>query len=145
MLNPHPPLSGIPFALITALIIFEFLFFITKDIKYKTTSTLLLYLAVVLISLTYFSGYWGVDHAQGSFSVSVTEIENHKVLALISLFSMCPLLLFGSLRTKFSESNCIYSFYCFFIVLSYLMIIVTSFKGGELVFKHGAGVQVQLE
>lgn len=140
-LNPHPPLSAFPLVILTLIVLLE-IFLVFRNIeKVRSLSTLLLCFLAVISPLTYFSGYWGVDFANRSFEISQDLIEGHQMLAHLYLFFLVATLAlaFAALKAEFSKKAFLVA-YRIFLVLTYLIIVLTSAKGGELVFEHGAGV-----
>lgn len=144
ILNPHPPLSSVPAVLMTIVVAAELLSLIGTKLprdKIKYFSFIVLIIACCLSPLTYFSGYYASEYASQSFQIKQEIIVNHQIYAQLYLLSIFPLMLFAYLQIKEPQKKALYYLFCLFLVLSYSLLITTSYKGGDLVFEHGAGVK----
>lgn len=145
-MNPHPPLSSLPFPLALLLTAIELLIICGYNLE-QTKKIILLALALSL-PLTYFSGYWGSDFANLSFTVPESEILKHQGYAKFALFLFFPLLLIPLLIAVSESSATARVRYTLKLLYRALLLaftsclLYTSFLGGELVFSHGAGVRV---
>ncbi len=144
MYNPHPPLSGFPFTLTTIAVVITIIApFTNNSISLRNFGGKIFLLACIITPITYFSGYWGLDHAEKSFKISAELIEEHQNVAQLSLFFYIITLLFYFLSMALPEKKLISTLYTLLLLLTFGCTALTSFKGGELVFTHGAGVSAE--
>ena len=145
MLNPHPPLSGVPSTLLCLIVGAELLSYFWKQDSCRSFARTLLYVLCVAAPITYYSGYFGSDFASQSFSVPEDAISEHQAYAQFFLISLVPCLVLQLAARDAEDSLKKYlrGLYLALLVLSFSIGMLVSFKGGELVFRHGAGVQLQ--
>ncbi len=144
MLNPHPPLSAFPAVILTLIVFFELVSIFQHDPFYRRAVRLLLCILIIISPLTYFSGYFGAEAALAIREIPQKIIERHQLTAKIYLFALIPCVI-----AHFAEDECKsprsrkYTtwFFRICLLLAYAIILLTSFRGGELVFTHGAGVK----
>ena len=143
MPNPHPPLSGFPLVILSLIFLTELLqLYKPSDVRTLFVDGLLVALAI-FSPLTYFSGYIGVEYISDLSNVGSEYIENHQLIAKLFLLTLIPLLLLRILSKKESaKRELLKKCYFVFLIVSFALVCCASFKGGELVFKHGAGVQL---
>ena len=146
VVNPHPPLSAFPAVLLTLTIGLELYSVLKKSEYFSLLARRAFYLVCVISPLTYYTGYWGSDFANQSFSVPEDDIMFHQTIAEALLMSLA-LTLICSLASKHAEhgKNVVNGFYRLFLFTSYCIVLYTSFLGGHLVFSHGAGVDLYQE
>jgi len=147
-MNPHPPLSGFPIVLLILLCGGEILWFCApKTYQGPAVRIFLLVGTLLFVPLTYFSGDWGVDAANQAqiFKITTDQISFHQNTAKLLLLSVVPLLLFGLLKSSalYGRSITVRISYLISLALSLTLCILTSYRGGELVFTHGAAVTAE--
>lgn len=135
-MNPHPPLTGFPLAILTLLVVNEMLY--RRSDRGKTRLFLLGCLVPCTV-VTYISGYWGVDFAKG---VSTDLISTHQAYAKFLLLLLFPLALFGILaHLRGTTERWLPGVYYLLLLFALALVIKIGSLGGDLVFVHGAGVQ----
>ena len=148
MVNPHPPLSSFPFVLIVLLLIIELLSLNSADAdRWNGVTRFLVFALCAALPLTYFSGYFGADFAHRQFEVPDEAILKHQLWAKLSLLSgAVPVLLFFLADCSRSErpglARRLRAVFRLSLLVLALFLARVSFLGGELVFSHGAGVEV---
>jgi len=148
MINPHPPLSGFPLAICFIITCCEILKHKFKKEKLSTVCNYLTFFGLLIFPLVYYSGYQGVNYISKGFSSEL--IAEHQRLAKFFLFTCIPYLV---LRTAIAFEKSLLGIIsddikeileavltCFSVAILGL-VLYTSHLGGELVFKHGAGVE----
>ena len=146
MFNLHPPLSSFPFVILTLVVIFEAINHVYRWKLSKDIANTLLIALCIFAPLTYLSGYYNIDKASASFEVSEDLIAAHQAVAKFFLISLVPCVLLAFLEKAATRGKHFYLIaYYFFLLISYGLVIFTSFRGGELVFCYGAGVNLTYE
>lgn len=149
MLNPHPPLAAFPAVLLTLAVGAEAMSYLLLREQLRRFAKGVLCALALCTPLTYISGYWGVDHAQGSFKVPEQAITQHQASAKLFLLTVVPLCIVALLQNLVVEGvgaerkqRVIRGFYLALLLLCCACGFTTSYLGGSLVFSHGAGVLV---
>ena len=147
MINFHPPLSSFPAVTLVLAVASELIAFFKRHNKlasnsYRVMAQRLIFIGCCFTCVTYLSGYFGEDQASQTFEVPTNIIATHQAWAKAILVSLIPLIIFTILRNM-SAKLAVNVLYYFFLTLSLGLTIYTSYLGGTLVFKHGAGVEVQ--
>ena len=147
MFNPHPALTGFPFVLLVILAVVEFFRLVLKRPGLDKTAEVLLLALAVTTPLTFFSGYLGASDSNRSYLVDPDIIERHRAVGRLLVISLVPTILTAYLRRsilnkEITEPRAITAFYLFFLTASLSLAVWTGYRGGDLVFEHGAGVQV---
>lgn len=145
MLNPHPPLSGVPSTLLCLIVGAELLSYFWQRDACRSFARTLLYILCIATPITYYSGYFGSDYASQSFSVPEDAIGEHQAYAQFFLISLVPCLVLQLAARDAEDSLKKYlrGLYLALLFLSFAIGLLVSFKGGELVFRHAAGVRLQ--
>ncbi len=143
MINPHPPLTGVPITLVTLALGAECVSFFWRKNECRTFAATLVRILCVLALLTYYSGYFGAEQASLSFEVPKDRISEHQAYAKFFLISLIPCLSFSFLeRNQEMNAGWFRPAYLFFLLLSAVLCILVSSHGGALVFDFGAGVDL---
>ncbi len=149
MLNPHPPLAAFPAVLLTLTLGAEAASYVILRDELRRFAKSTLWTLVLFAPLTYISGYWGVDHANGSYKVPEQAIVQHQASAKLFLLTLVPLCIVALLQNLVVEGDgaekklrVIRGFYLALLLLCGACGFTTSYLGGSLVFSHGAGVLV---
>lgn len=144
MYNFHPVLTSFPFALLSCVLVAELLVLFWPK-PFAGIATLWVLVCSILGTLAaFFSGYQASDLANASFVVSDSLIENHHSWGRLLLFAIFPCLAlkYAAVNAKYSR-NFFKASYLVLLVTCWLLALYTGYLGGNLVFKHGAGVRVQ--
>ncbi len=136
-MNPHPPLTGVPFALVLLLGVNELFY---KRSARRATRIFLLWCLLGGSIVTCLTGYWGADFAH---DLPPGLIGTHQAYAWLFLLSLCPLILFGLLDHLRSGNKVLTVAFYLCLATALGVVIKVGSLGGELVFEHGAGVSVQ--
>lgn len=149
LMNPHPPLAAFPAVLLTLVLGAEIASYLILRDELRRFAKLSLWALALFTPLTYISGYWGVDHANASFTVPEQAIAQHQASAKLFLLTMVPLCIVALLQNLVVEGDgaekkkrVIRGFYLALLLLCGACGFTTSYLGGSLVFSHGAGVLV---
>lgn len=141
----HPPFSGVPFGLALLIVFLEVINLRVKSPKINSAIDINLIALAIFVIISFITGYQAADDVNVTFSVHPEIIEQHFSMARIAL--ILSLLTVG-LRfiAKVATINPKWWQLCYYILLISLFgcIIRTGIMGGELVFKHGAGVYAPL-
>ncbi|MFN8389258.1 MAG: hypothetical protein U0136_03105 [Bdellovibrionota bacterium] len=146
--NPHPPLSGFPVVILTLLV----LSIGWNRYLHRDESAIQDFLSVMLglfAVLTYYSGYWGFDRANQSFSVDEAAILRHQGYARFFVLLVVPLLLIGAVRKAAPPEReqlrrALRLFWEISVLGLWILGAYASALGGRLVFDHGAAVRAAL-
>lgn len=142
MFNPHPPLTGFPIV-ITTLFIFIELYSLLKKKDLKPLSVFLLSCLLVFSISTFISGFFGFDYANTIKDVPENLVDQHQSFAKVHLILLVLMIIFYSLREFYNlGSKFFITSYFLILIIFALNIYYVGFLGGELVFKHGAGVAI---
>jgi len=142
-MNPHPPLSGFPFVILALIALTELLRLFSNREILNSAAKYLAILLVVISPITYYSGYWGVDYANQTFNVAEEFINRHQAFAQGFLLTLVPFAVCSFLHHSNLQSKKLRTLYLASLLVSLGVVAITSFKGGELVFSHGAGVNTE--
>ena len=150
LFNPHPPLTGAPGTLLVLACASELLYSALTCKQhpaarhFRTSSTVFVIAAVLLVPLTYYSGYWGAEAASQTFQISDELVGTHQAWGKFALISCFPsMVLFGLERFGNNAPNWLRPVYLGLLAVSTALVLYTSYQGGELVFRHGAAVSAQ--
>ena len=146
--NPHPPLTGLPSALLLFVVVAECLAALARDEQRQKVFTACagigLWMCVLIAPLTYFSGYWGADIASApdsAFTVPEEVINRHEAFGRFFLFLLVVTCLLRLVASKAVASRrALFWAYGVMLTMSFAVLVFTSFLGGDLVFSYGAGV-----
>lgn len=142
MFNPHPPLTGFPIVITTLFILVE-LYSLFKNRVLKPLSVFLLSSLVVFSVSTFISGYFGFDYANTIKDTPENLVDRHQSFAKVHLILLVIMIIFYSLKEFYNLKNKLFiSSYFLTIIIFAINIYYVGFLGGQLVFKHGAGVAV---
>ena len=140
----HPPLSSFPFVLTTLVVLSEVTALITGKNIYARAAHLLLALCIVISVGTYYSGYFAAESASRSFSVPQTAISQHQAVAQGALIALAVTVLLSYLRHVAVQGRLGFQLaYGLSLLASYTLVLYTGYLGAELVFSHGAGVEIR--
>ena len=138
-MDPHPPLSGFPLTLICLLLVAEGLGFKLNEARIAPIRIFLLSAMTLIVPLTYLSGLYAIEQG-GNWSLDQgDQISHHQLMAKLILIIIVPVILFGFLKSYY-PSKFLNIIYLLFILTTAILVAYTSFKGGQLVFKHGVGL-----
>lgn len=141
--NPHPPLSSFPFVILSLLLLIEvYSLFAKNKSSIRPVSIFLVTILAIISPLTYYSGFWGLEFAEQSFTIPDAKIDQHQMYARLYLITLVPTSLFYSLKTSNENSKILCYLYRLSLLLSLALVGYVSFLGGSLVFNHGAGVKL---
>jgi len=143
MVNLHPPLTAFPPALLVLCIIFELKYMLSKSKIERISALELIHYTTGFSILTYLSGYIGSEFADQTFAIDPALISFHEQVARVSLLLLITASIL-SLVVKETKQKLARSAFQLFLLLSFGVILYTANLGGELVFKHGAGVSAPL-
>ncbi|MCB0338443.1 MAG: hypothetical protein KDD53_02515 [Bdellovibrionales bacterium] len=137
----HPFLSSFPVVLCSCALLSEFLFVFSKRREFRLVTRFSIVLLLLSTIAAFLSGYLASDLANQTFVISNDLIERHHFTGQILLFLVFPLSILNFARDYASYGKLGFSI-TFQVVLlaTVLTAFVTGFRGGELVFEHGAGV-----
>jgi uncharacterized membrane protein len=140
MLNLHPPLTAFPIVLL-CLIAFLEVWAWARRLDWQKPIEVILVLMVVAVGAAFFSGYQASDLADQTFAVPNEAIAWHHNCGRLLLFLSvpCAALRFVAARARFNRTAFGVA-YALILVSSIGLALYVGYLGGQLVFKHGAGV-----
>jgi uncharacterized membrane protein len=101
----------------------------------------LLAFAILGVTAAFFSGYQANELANQTFKVDDAAISLHHSLGRWLLLLAIPLGGLGITAEIATQGKQVFrGLYLFCLFISAGLVLVTGYMGGELVFKHGAGV-----
>ena len=141
MINPHPPLSSFPAVICTLAVILELIALKYRFAGLPHTRLFLTICLILFMPITYISGQYGLDYVIKIDKSLNDVVYNHQLIAKMSLISLVPLGLFSILRYFQADKLFVRLLHYCCLLLTFVLIGVTSFRGGELVFTHGIAVK----
>lgn len=141
MLPFHPIFASFPFVLLFVIFITELVAFFGDTNTWRVFSCYLACLLGIFSIATYYTGFYDAERANITFQVSEEVISQHQASAKLFLMSLIPTVLFSIIRA-IKPNEILHWIYTPCLVLSLILGGLTSHRGGELVFKHGASVDV---
>ncbi|MCB0358682.1 MAG: hypothetical protein KDD44_03575 [Bdellovibrionales bacterium] len=147
----HPPFTGFPVALLTAAIVAEGIakLLSTRNVGHAHVATLrwgscyLVWLCALVSVVTYYSGYFSAAASSRGFEIPEDVVLRHQSFALAYSLSLVALVVLSVLRAGAPRENRIAVGFIGSLLLSWALAVYTSYLGGVLVFRHGAGVASQ--
>jgi uncharacterized membrane protein len=138
----HPMIVHFPIALLIVGLLFDLLSLALKKEFFSTAGFYLLILGTVGVVAAYLSGEYAGDGITETGALKLA-LERHESAALFSLWIMVSTALVRIALVTFKKYNGIFRWAAIVLfLLGVLSIARTGFYGGELVFKHAAGVQL---
>jgi uncharacterized membrane protein len=142
--NLHVPVTNFPSSCIVILVVLELVSLLRPKTPLGPARGILLACYALSVTASFFTGYLAADNASQTFKVSDDLVAHHHVYGRWCLLSLIPLLTFGVLRTRAKYNRSVLNaFYHLFLLISFLFVVYASHLGGELIFRHGAGVNVE--
>ena len=140
-MNPHPFLTGFPTASALFCVVYELVSMRAPAFENSHVRNLLNSILFTVVSLTYFSGFYGRDAANASAEMAdvIATHEGFARMALILSFAQIFLLIARNFAAAKSQRTVLLLFRVNLLLLASLL-TYTSFLGGNLVFEHGIGV-----
>ncbi|RMG43703.1 MAG: hypothetical protein D6719_03190 [Candidatus Dadabacteria bacterium] len=143
--NLHPPLVAFPLSFITLLFLLEWYSLISPAKDYRQVTKILLTAVLVFTLFAFFSGYQASEVADMSFKVPDDAIDVHHQSGKLLLFATIPMTLMGLLKGKVKYNQKIFMVtYFLLLTLCQVLVLYTGYLGGQLVFRHGAGVYAEV-
>lgn len=139
MPNIHPLIVHIPIALLTFSALFDILSLVTRRQEFERTAWWALLAGFVGLGMTVATGLF----AEATVSIpdkARAAFETHEQLAFAAAAVYCILLLWRIAHRSFLPRNRPWLFVALSL-LGVLFVWITAWFGGELVFRHGVGVQ----
>ncbi len=141
MLPFHPIFASFPAVLLFVIFITELVAFFGDTNTWRVFSCYLACLLGIFSIATYYTGFYDAERANITFQVPEEVISHHQASAKLFLMSLIPTILFSIIRA-IKPNEILHWVYTPCLVLSLILACLTSHRGGELVFKHGASVDV---
>ncbi len=139
MYDFHPLLTSFPIVLISLAVLSDIIFYFTQRTIWLQFNYFVLLLGMLFSLLAFFSGLIASSNASElSSNLPEQQIAYHYSIAKLILFAYIPLILFRYLRFERKIFGLAYYFFC---LLQFTLIAYTGHLGGDLVFKHGIGIQ----
>ena len=135
---PHPVFASFIFPLLSLCIVFEILSFALDKKQWHVVITVTLAVTTLCAFVSYYTGFSEFEKLGDLPDKTKSIIENHQMFAKFFLISMVPTLLFSILRLQ--NKFLLNVFFIIFFALSMFLGMLTSHKGGQLVFEYGIGV-----
>jgi len=140
MLPLHPIVASFPAVILVIIFLTELVAYFGETNSWRVFSTFLACLLVIFSGATYYSGFYDAEKANMTFQISEEIISAHQASAKLFLMSLIPTVLFSIIRA-IKPNEIIHWLYTPCLILSLILSGVTSHKGGQLVFIHGASVE----
>lgn len=139
-INLHPPLTAFPLALLVLVVALEIYSRYRRE-DWRKPIEFVLVLMVVAVVAAFFSGYQASDGADRTFLVPDEPISRHHTVGRFLLFLSlpCAALRFVATRARYNARGFDVA-YGIVLAVCLGLVVYTGYLGGELVFKHGAGV-----
>lgn len=140
----HPALSSFPPALLILVAGLEVASYFGVQ-QLRRSIDIILLLAVVFVLAAFFSGYDAAETANRTFIVAEHAIaEHHNIGRLLAILIIpCAALEQIAQRARHGQKF-FWSLYLALLTVCVALVVWTGYEGGELVFKHGAGVSATL-
>ncbi|MBX7139309.1 MAG: DUF2231 domain-containing protein [Oligoflexia bacterium] len=140
MINPHPPLAAFPFALVLSTLLLEsYCIWKRNYAGWKPTLKLLLRGAAVFTLLSFLSGYYANQVADGTFQVPDQPIALHHLIGKLALFCVPACAVIQRFALDGEKPAAVLT-YRILLLLAAALVTFTGYLGGELVFTYGAAV-----
>lgn len=137
----HPMIVHFPIALLIVGFLFELVGIVLKKEFYAKTAFYLLILGTLGVIAAYISGNIAGDGVSESGMLK-NALEVHEEAAFLSLLIMISASIVRIAYVLLKKNNKVLRWLAFVLFLSGVISIArTGYYGGELVFKHAAGVQ----
>ena len=139
-MNLHPALSHSAPLLLGLALIAELIALKFDTPRWRSYSAQSLVFAAILSPLSYLTGYLASENTDRTFQVANEFIIQHQSSAKLLLFA-----LFATICLRVAEHFAEHKlgfriFYSLLLLVSTLLAVNTGYKGGSLVYQHGAGV-----
>ena len=138
----HPIVVHFPIALLITAVFFDLLGFYTQRQHFFQVGFYLMMLGIISGVAAIAIGLWAEELIE-SAGIPEAAIEDHERLAFVSVISFSVLLLFRWwIKGEWSivRNRAIYGILA---LVGLVALAGTGYYGGELVYKHGAGVHLQ--
>ncbi len=140
MFHLHPALSTFPPVLLLIAGALE-LAALVGVAELRRTIRLLLWLAVPGVLAAFFSGYQASDSANQTFVIADQAIGAHHNLGRLLAFAIIPCAALEWVATSARHAKAFFEWLYRAVLMTCVgLVISTAYLGGELVFRHGAGV-----
>jgi uncharacterized membrane protein len=140
----HPMIVHFPIALLIVGFLAELIAVITKKEFFSKASFYLLILGTAGVITAYFTGHAAGEGISESGMLK-SALESHEGAATIALWVIVAAALFRIVIVFLKKDKGILKSAAFLLLLiGVLSIARTGYYGGELVYKHAAGVQINL-
>ena len=144
-INLHPPLAAFPIALIVVVVLLEVVQFLWPRLNLHLTIRVNLILAALGTAAAFFSGYQASELANQTFTIADDLIAEHHRWGRLLLFIVVPCAMLQILGSIAQYGKCWFRVaYYLFLLACMVLVLVTGWLGGGLVFEHGAGVRAQV-
>jgi len=136
----HPMLVHFPIALFTTFILLEIIWMVSGKEWVKNSSVLTLFLGLVLVIPTILSGEASAENLE-KISHLESLIESHETFAKLTGITFLIAFIVKVILIRTKKLNVKSNLIVIAISLIGLYFLIqTGLKGGELVYKHGAGI-----
>lgn len=136
----HPPFTGFPVVLLSLCMVGKILYWKKGSEFWRAFLLVNLRVCLIMTTVTYFSGYF--TPIPSEFPGQNT-LSNHQTLAKLSFIAIFVTNIMYSVENKTDWAKryvpCLQTLS---LLLSFTLVVVTSYWGGMLVFTHGAGVRL---
>ena len=138
----HPATATLPFSVFILALGLEVWQRFHPNKDYSLLVSILLWSAFGGITLAFLTGYYAADTSNQSFEVPESDIIFHHRISRVTLIliGLSVGLNFIYTRAK-TKSNLLNYAYVSLLWVTLGLLLFTGYLGGELVFRHGAGVR----
>lgn len=140
--NPHPPLVAFPLALILTSALLEVGRLTRWRERCGQAAEITLSLAAFFVVMAFLSGYQASELA-GELAPQVQEhVAQHHALGRLLLIAIFPTCFLAWLRSRATHARGVFAgLYLLALAVCVVLVVLTGWEGGELVFEHAVGVR----
>jgi len=139
----HSVFNSFPVAMLIALVAIEAIMLFRGESGLKGSAETLMIFLLIGTLLSFITGYQAQHSASQSFEVPDERIAAHLNLGRLLLFSVIATVSLGYFRFRAVSSQSVWKLmYIIFLLISAVLLYLTASRGGELVYRYGAGVVI---
>lgn len=136
----HPPLASFPVVILTLILGFEIFGRLSSREGVLAASRLLTLIVLPITLITYLSGYFTAGDANQRFTVDLEIISRHESFGKLLLIVLLVVVVLRLCLDSVKHHKLLEWFFLLSLSGATLLAAYTSFLGGDLIFRHGAGV-----
>jgi len=139
----HSVFNSFPVAMLIALVAIEAIILFRGASGLKSAAEVLMIFLLIGTVLSFITGYQAQHSASQSFEVPDERIAAHLNLGRLLLFSVIATVSLGYFRFRAIRAQRVWQvIYILSLLISAVLLYLTASRGGELVYRFGAGVVI---